>query len=129
MQTLLAQKFAEQAKAINPKNVQTPFSEDLISKLFHPTQLFTMEQLQQIMGNMKVDDETAPLDKTSPCHNFAHNFGNLLTILKNSPAAKYKNELMKMANMGYEDEEKNIAALEACNGNVTKAINYRLEKE
>ena len=100
-----------------------------ISSKIDSTYFFSTKKFDFVLGNMKVSDEDAPIHSSSPLHHFQQNYGNLLQILKNSPLAKYKNELMKMVNMGYDDEEKNIAALEACGGNVTKAINYRLQNE
>ena len=87
----------------NPQSIQNLFSEEVISKLpeilLNPKDKNTIDKKET--EEMKEDEKDIDI---------------------NIDIEKYQNELIKLYDMGFTDELKNIQVLNKCNGNLDKAL-------
>ncbi len=68
------------------------------------------------------------LSPLSPAANFGNSFGNFLRAQQENPEMMYRTQLAVLRNMGFTDQPKAIAALQRCNGNMNRAIDYLIEQ-
>merc|ERR1719169_231368 len=158
MQTLMASMIQAATQAgpmahltAEGKNAGKPFSDpNFLAQMFSPQTMTAMASMQQAMGNMSVGRTTAPKDKEgagaaaaavspavalsglsplSPAADFSKAFENFLKAQQENPEIQYRTQLQAMRNMGFTDTEVCVQMLNACEGNMNRAIDRMLQGE
>jgi len=126
------------------KNAGKPFSDpNFLAQMFSPQTMTAMASMQQAMGNMSVGRTAAAKDKDgaaavspavalsglsplSPAADFSKAFENFLKAQQENPEIQYRTQLNAMRNMGFTDTEVCVQMLNACEGNMNRAIDRLL---
>jgi ubiquilin len=112
----------------------TCFSDpSFISKLFQPSTMQVVAQMQAAMNQLTVkQEEPAPNILANPYYpgnNFAHAFGNFLLAQQENPELQYRSQLQALKSMGFVDLDANVQALLSTDGNVARAIEALLAEQ
>ncbi|KAF4655136.1 hypothetical protein FOL47_009563 [Perkinsus chesapeaki] len=116
-----------------------PFCEaSLLQQMFDPKTLESMSKLEGSMSLLdsnsipeigevtksggKVGPKISGLSLSSPAANFEQSFSSFIDAQNENPEVLYRTQLNALKSSGFEDVERNIAALKRSNGNVNRAI-------
>jgi ubiquilin len=112
-------------------------ADDLIRSMMNPTVMRSMAQMQQAMVPPSSNN---PISATAP-QGQGIDFSSLLQSMQNpsttlappgppsTPADRYRNQLRSLYDMGFDDEQQSLAALQAAHGNLNRAVDMLLAGE
>jgi len=137
MVQLMASLFTAKEKGtpgVNMGTGATAFSDPAYtSKLFQPSTMQVVAQMQNAMQQMSIKQEKAEFNPLSnpyyPGSNFSTSFGNFLLAQQENPELQYRAQIQALKSMGFVDLDANIGALLETDGNVARAIEKLLEDQ
>lgn len=126
---MLAQMFQNNPQA----------ADDLVRSMMNPAVMRSMAQMQQAMGPPS-NNNTISAAATAP-QGQGIDFSSLLQSMQSSgttsappgppqtPADRYRNQLRSLYDMGFDDEQQSLGALQAAHGNLNRAVDMLLAGE
>lgn len=141
---MFAQMFQNNPEAAN----------NMIRTMMNPQVMRSMMQMQQAMGGLANPNNAAPAAPGTSANNSMNNpfmpgaldFSSLFQSMQNAqiggqqaaaaaatppqdPADRYRNQLRSLYDMGFDDEQQSLAALQAAHGNLNRAVDMLLAGE
>jgi ubiquilin len=118
-QALLAQNpMMEQMFRDNPAML-----DQILQQMMNPQTLRAMFQMQDQLQGLNLGQSGYPAEQL----NFSNLLGGMAPVAEQpSPAERYAVQLRSLYDMGFDDEQRNLQALEQVHGNLNRAVDYLL---
>ena len=119
-------------------------ADNMIRTMMNPQVMRSMMQMQQAMSGMSNPNSNASATASLNTNHMGNplmpggmDFSSLFQSMQNThiggqpqnPADRYRNQLRSLYDMGFDDEQQSLAALQAAHGNLNRAVDMLLAGE